>query len=125
MISKTFLRKHAYSIANIIIIILILIVYVSVQMGEMAFFKEMAARWGGDEFIGVIRASEDESKEIVEVLIGELKKAETQRTVTLSCGLVKVNPQLSFEKNMEKADEALYFSKSNGKGIVTVYKDIK
>ncbi len=87
--------------------------------------RGMAARWGGDEFIGVIRASEDESKEIVEALMGELKKAETQRTVTLSCGLVKVNPQLSFEKNMEKADEALYFSKSNGKGIVTVYKDIK
>lgn len=87
--------------------------------------RGMAARWGGDEFIGVIRASEDESREIIEELMGALKKEETQQTVTLSCGLVKIEPQLSFDKNMEKADEALYYSKSHGKGIVTLYRDIK
>ena len=87
--------------------------------------KGMAARWGGDEFIGVIRTSEEEAKAILEKLMEELKKADTQKPVTLSCGMVKVNPQISFEKNMEIADKALYYSKTHGKGRVTLYKDMK
>lgn len=92
---------------------------------EMVKNRGTVARWGGDEFIGIIRASEEEAKVIMEALLEDLKKADTHSQVTLSCGLVKINPFISLEKNMHFADEALYYSKSNGKGRCTLYKEIK
>ncbi len=82
----------------------------------------IVARWGGDEFIGVVYASELETELLIRAIMDELKRLDTHKTVTLSCGIVQVDPHLNLEKNMSKADEALYESKTNGKSCCTVYK---
>ena len=91
---------------------------------EMVNDRGLVAGWGGDEFIGVLRGSEDETKAALEDLMKELAKADTHRSVTLSCGIVKVNPHLSLENNMNLADRALYVSKSNGKGRCTLFEEV-
>ena len=89
---------------------------------EMVGNKGLVARWGGDEFIGVMRASEEETKLSLEELMDELKKADTNRLVTLSCGLVKLDKNFNMEMNLNMADKALYKSKSNGKGCCSIYE---
>ena len=83
----------------------------------------IVARWGGDEFIGIVYASPMETKLLTQYILSELKKAETHKTVTCSCGIVKVDNHINLENNMHKADEALYESKTNGKGCSTIYEE--
>ena len=80
------------------------------------------ARWGGDEFIGIVYADEMETELLIRYVMDELIKMETHKTVTCSCGIVAVDRQLNLEKNMHLADEALYESKTNGKARCTIYK---
>lgn len=89
---------------------------------EMVSNKGFVARWGGDEFIGFMAASEEETKAALEELMAELAKSDTQRLVTLSCGLVKADLNSSLEVNMNLADKALYHSKTRGKGRCSIYQ---
>ena len=79
------------------------------------------SRWGGDEFIGVIWTEPDEAKDILTEALEKIKNMDTHRPITCSCGIVKVDKKLHLEQNMNKADEALYLSKQNGKARCTIY----
>ncbi len=85
----------------------------------------VVARWGGDEFIGVIYASEQDSKAILDQVIERVKEEKTHKPVTLSAGVVKVDFSCNLEKNMSMADKALYASKQNGKGQCTLYSEME
>ncbi len=79
-------------------------------------------RWGGDEFIGVIYASPEKAKEILDNAQQTISDQDTAMPISFSCGIAEIDSSLSLEKNIEIADLALYESKEKGKGRCTVYK---
>ena len=82
----------------------------------------IAARWGGDEFLGVLSCGAPEAERILgrymEVLASEEKEGGCH--VTVSIGLTEYCGALSLEQMVEKADEALYRSKAEGRNRITV-----
>ena len=82
----------------------------------------IAARWGGDEFFGVLLVGVDEAKQIMERLMDSLKSEEKNENyhVTISVGISEVDEDLSMEQMVKKVDEALYHSKENGRNRITI-----
>jgi diguanylate cyclase (GGDEF)-like protein len=82
----------------------------------------IAARWGGDEFLGVLAVDSTKAEQILsqfmETLAGEKMEYDTQ--VTVSVGIVEVNEELGAEEWIRKVDEALYRSKEGGRNRITV-----
>ena len=80
------------------------------------------ARWGGDEFAGILHGNLEESKEIAKMITEkisqdvELKKYK----ITISLGLTRVEKLDTANNLMVRADKALYEAKSNGKNQVYV-----
>ncbi len=82
----------------------------------------IAARWGGDEFIGVIFASPQEAKQMLDCVADRIKAMETHRPITCSIGVAKVDFHMNLENNIARADEALYVSKEKGKSQCNIYR---
>lgn len=82
----------------------------------------MAARWGGDEFLGVLSVEPDEARQMIEKLMDSLKSEERgpSARVTVSVGLSEVDETLSMEQMIKKVDEALYRSKENGRNRISI-----
>ena len=82
----------------------------------------IAARWGGDEFLGVIAlditAAEHVLKEFMDSLA--IEEEGIIHKVTVSIGITEYNSNLTMEQLIKKADEALYTSKENGRNRITV-----
>jgi len=80
-----------------------------------------AARWGGDEFIGVLSVGPEEAQRILGQLMDALKSEEEDGdySVTVSIGLIEVDEELSMEQIVKKADEILYRSKENGRDRIS------
>lgn len=93
---------------------------VAVTAKNMLGKHTIIARWGGDEFIGLIKT--DISVEALEHLRATLASTETDAygVITLSIGLTKVDSKISFKDICEKADQALYISKTNGRNQLTI-----
>jgi diguanylate cyclase (GGDEF)-like protein len=81
----------------------------------------IAARWGGDEFIGILRVEPMETRRILTRFMDTLKCDEKTRgyNVTVSIGIVEINEKLSMEQIIKKADEVLYCSKEKGRDQIT------
>jgi diguanylate cyclase (GGDEF)-like protein len=85
--------------------------------------RGMAARWGGDEFLGVLPLDVAEAEKIMRGFMDSLngdEKAAPYR-VTVSLGLAEFGGKLGVEQIIKMADEALYLSKENGRNKITVY----
>lgn len=82
----------------------------------------IAARWGGDEFIGILAVEPEEARRILSQFMEALKNEEKESgySVTVSVGIVEINEKLSMEQIIKKADEVLYCSKENGRDLITV-----
>lgn len=82
----------------------------------------IAARWGGDEFFGILLVGPDEAKQIMERFMDTLKSEEKNENyhVTISVGSSEVDEDLSMEQMVKKVDEALYHSKENGRNRITI-----
>ncbi|MCR5785907.1 MAG: fructose-specific PTS transporter subunit EIIC [Eubacterium sp.] len=82
-------------------------------------------RWGGDEFIGVLNCPAEECKKILENLCNNISEdtVSSKISMTISVGYVKISSKDSLYSHYEKADKALYNSKSLGKNTVTMYSD--
>ncbi|MBP1758759.1 MAG: hypothetical protein H6Q61_1008 [Firmicutes bacterium] len=82
----------------------------------------IAARWGGDEFLGVLAVAPEDARQIME----QFKSALTEKgidencRVTVSVGITEVNSRLNVEQVIQKADEAMYYSKKNGRDQIFV-----
>jgi diguanylate cyclase (GGDEF)-like protein len=79
------------------------------------------ARWGGDEFIGIMSVEPKEAQRILSQLMDSLKSKEKDGDycVTVSIGIIEVDEKLGMEQIVKKADEMLYHSKENGRNRIT------
>lgn len=82
----------------------------------------IAARWGGDEFLGVLAAGPEETEQILSRYMESLRdeKKDENCRVTVSIGIAEVNAKLSMEQMIRRVDEALYRSKEGGRNRITV-----
>lgn len=82
----------------------------------------IAARWGGDEFIGILSADPDEAKQIMERFMDALKSKEKKESyhVTVSVGITEVDDDINMEQMVKKVDKALYQSKENGRNRISI-----
>ncbi len=82
----------------------------------------IAARWGGDEFLGVLAATPQEARQIFERYMDSNKdgKHDGNGCVTVSIGIAEVNPKLDMEEMIKRADEAMYRSKEGGRNRITI-----
>jgi diguanylate cyclase (GGDEF)-like protein len=81
----------------------------------------IAARWGGDEFLGILAAEPEEAERILRRYMDLLRnenKDECYR-VTVSVGVSEVNGKLGMEQMIKKVDEALYRSKEGGRNRIS------
>ena len=82
----------------------------------------IAARWGGDEFLGVLAVEPEEAERILYRYMDTLKdeKKDERYRVTVSIGISEVNGKLTTEQMNQKVDEALYRSKKDGRNQISV-----
>ena len=90
-------------------------------VGEDGFI----ARWGGDEFIGVFFSNISDPVASLKTLSTNIANTETgmRLHLTLSVGVTLIETGLSLNKEVEKADIALYTSKKNGRNQTTLYHE--
>ena len=90
-------------------------------VGEDGFI----ARWGGDEFIGIFFSTVKDPIAKLKSLSTEIAATETgtRLHLTLSIGVTRLTNGLSLNKEVEKADIALYTSKKNGRNQATLYHE--
>ncbi len=86
-----------------------------------------AGRWGGDEFIGVLPLPVDQACKALEILCHRVVRSEKDRgfPMTISIGATTVTEHTDLAKISEKADEALYSAKENGRNQVIVISEEK
>jgi diguanylate cyclase (GGDEF)-like protein len=77
-------------------------------------------RWGGDEFIGVLKS--DTAYEKLEALLHYVAQTEHAQYgyITLSIGVQPIHKGMTFLNLTKGADQALYESKKNGRNRITV-----
>ena len=86
----------------------------------------IAARWGGDEFLGVLHVSTNEAKQILSRLMDVLKSEgkDSRHYVTISAGIVEINGLENTDQLINKADAALYSAKEHGRNRIELsYED--
>jgi diguanylate cyclase (GGDEF)-like protein len=95
---------------------------------------DFAVRYGGEEFLILVRDIErDSAKNIGERIRKQLERQRIDiddknknKRVTVSCGLAQYPTDSNKIKEViDCADKALYFAKENGKNKVVKYIDIK
>ncbi len=75
--------------------------------------EDTATRYGGDEFLIIINASNRETVEkIANRILEHIRKAHPD--ITGSIGMVLVSPDMSLAEAIEKADRAMYRAKDKG-----------
>lgn len=101
--------------------------YVADRVKQLVSGRGIAGRWGGDEFIGVLTAEEKNPQACIEEMIREIAGTVLPSGVriSVSIGAAAVLSGQELNKNVEYADEALYQSKKNGRGLLTVYVEGK
>lgn len=94
---------------------------------------EFVARYGGEEFAVILPATKpDEAKSLAERMRRTIESFEwPNRNITISIGISTLHPKsfpdensLDTSKLIIMADQALYFSKRNGKNMATHYNDL-
>ncbi|MEG1711094.1 MAG: sensor domain-containing diguanylate cyclase [Clostridia bacterium] len=85
------------------------------------FFNEcgILARWGGDEFVGILKENAN-NKKLLEDFIDFLLKKENPfgHPISISIGISKMSLQPNIKDLVIIADRAMYQAKENGKGKV-------
>jgi len=102
--------------------------YVSSVIGRISKTPRVAARYGGEEFAIIFP---NESVAVVEAALNAIREEIGSRAlrrrstndelgaVTISAGLAQRRPGESVSSLLDRADEALYVSKRNGRNLVT------
>jgi diguanylate cyclase (GGDEF)-like protein/PAS domain S-box-containing protein len=86
---------------------------------------DLFGRWGGEEFIGLIRnisqANIEQFANRLRALVGASSHAKTAPgvSVTISIGITLVTPKDSISSLLKRADTLLYQSKANGRNCIS------
>ena len=83
----------------------------------------ISSRWGGDEFLGVLAVSPEDARDILTRFIATLTDTERDECyhVSVSIGISEIPDRCSLEEAVERADQALYRSKNEGRGRITIF----
>lgn len=83
----------------------------------------IVARWGGDEFLGILTVEPEKANQILYTFLDQLKNEDNgaHYPVTASVGLAEVDVSLSQDQMFKKVDEALYKSKEAGGDGITSF----
>ena len=83
-----------------------------------------SARWGGDEFIGVLKLNGESAEKALCGLCRDMEASSRPEgfKLTISVGVVEAYDETRLNKLSEKADLALYESKENGRNRATLYR---
>ena len=97
------------------------------NLSEIVGESGYVCRWGGDEFVGVIKSDAKDAMMKLSNLNVKLaaSKINDQFSMTISAGLVYLGPQyaqLDHEEAIKLADTALYNVKKNGRNGVHIYE---
>ena len=88
---------------------------------------DLLFRFGGEEFIALVKAPDRKSVDVVlERFRRAVEKLQFSQigSVTVSLGVVKVDPSVFHMTLMDYADQALYYSKQNGRNQVSFFEDL-
>ena len=82
----------------------------------------LTARWGGDEFLGVLAVDTEKAKKLLTNYMDEIKNEVDFRQyhITISVGMIDLNEKLNMDQMVKKVDQALYQSKENGRDQITI-----
>lgn len=83
----------------------------------------IASRWGGDEFIGILKLEPEKAKQVLQQYMESLRSDEREEMfhITISVGISEIDAKLSLEQMVKKVDRALYTSKKNGRDQITLF----
>jgi len=100
--------------------------HVASQIADQSFGALSVARFGGDEFILVVRVESDEhAMQIAEAVRNSVGKpiggGQSLKDVTVSIGVAVSAPGISANDLLRHADVALYGSKAKGRNCVTLF----
>lgn len=84
-------------------------------------YKDVAFRWGGEEFLILLES--DSCPYILEKIRNDVESLHLKGLpkVTISTGYKTYSPDLSFSENIAQSDLALYHAKDNGKNMIIEY----
>jgi len=86
--------------------------------------QDVAGRLGGDEFSLVLPDTQaNDAVNLAERIVGLLGQRQTQTRqtrVSLSFGIVQMNPNESVDEALRRADQALYEAKRQGRGRAVI-----
>ncbi|DAB28067.1 MAG: hypothetical protein A2513_10695 [Sulfurimonas sp. RIFOXYD12_FULL_33_39] len=86
---------------------------------------DIVARYGGEEFIMLILANAQNSYDVVENIRKKIEDYsfcnELNLKETVSFGIAEFKDDVSIERIIKRADEALYRSKNEGRNRITIY----
>ena len=82
-------------------------------------------RYGGEEFILLINANQEDAKNVVENIRKKIKEycfcSEEKLNITASFGIAECKESVSLEDTIKNADSALYRSKNEGRNRVSIF----
>ena len=101
------------------------------QVGSIA--KEVigdhgfVARWGGDEFVGLLFGSEADGKSLLNQLTRQVKTIDAgeARVITISIGAAQLQAEESLDGVLDHADKALYSAKAAGRDQIAYYQELQ
>jgi diguanylate cyclase (GGDEF)-like protein len=95
---------------------------VSAMLMEETDNNGLAGRYGGEELVAFVAGS---SSVVAQAAESIRSRTEKESIVTISVGYSMMSPGISAEHLMKEADQAMYYSKTNGKNRVTDYAYLK
>lgn len=133
----TFLRKHRYERKTLFMFDIdhfknindsrghmfgnVILSMVGEELRKTIGADGFAARWGGDEFLGILPVAPEKAVRILEQFMDTLNSEDKNECyrVTVSVGITEVVGKHTLEQLVTTADEVMYHSKERGRGRIS------